>query len=241
MDSKIVSELKKFWFRVTKNPRYFEYKLELKDQKYLKRCNNGFLETIAKIEESIKNKSELNFKHSGHIGDLVYALPVIKELAKTKKCNFFVNVNHSLGGSYYKHPSGNIMISDRSFSILLPLLKSQDYISEAKKWENEPIDIDLDLFREFPFSSDFHSIRWFFHIVGKQIDMTLPYLSLNKIEKYKDTIVVVRTFRGRNPIIDYRFLQKKSNILFLGIKSEYDDFVKLVPNAEFYEDRKSVV
>ena len=35
-------------------------------------------------------KNELNFLHSGHMGDIINALPVIKQLSKTHKCNLFI-------------------------------------------------------------------------------------------------------------------------------------------------------
>lgn len=234
--SNIVVELKKFWLKRTNKTQYQGYKQSIKDEKLVKDYYNGFHQKIEKIRQALTEESEINFKHSGHIGDLVYALPVIKEIAKTKKCNLYIRVNHSLGKkAYYKHPSGNIMINDRIFSMALPLLETQKYINSVKKWNNEKIDIDLDLFREFPFSNDFHSIRWYYHITGFQPDMSLPFIDAEPEEKFKDKIVVVRTFRGTNPLIDYSFLNKYDNLLFLGIKSEYENFVKVVPNTEFYD------
>jgi hypothetical protein len=166
----------------------------------------------------------------------MYALPIIKELSKEKKCNLYIRINHSIGSKdYFKHPSGNIMISKKVFEMILPLLASQPYINEIDFYENQPIDVDLDIFRDLPFSNSFHSIRWYFHIVGKQIDMTIPYLEVGKNEFLNDKVVVVRTFRGRNPLIDYRFLNKYENLLFLGTKEEYEDFVTVVPKTTFYD------
>lgn len=233
---KIIDELVKFYYKRINKDKYEEYKLMIRDQKLLQSYQSNFKSKIDAIQKVLIEKEKINFKHSGHIGDFIYALPVIKEIAKTKKCNVYIRVNHSLGKKkYFKHPSGSIMISNKIFDMVLPLLKNQDYIHSVQKWNNEEIDIDLDLFREFPFSKNFHSIRWYYHLTGFQPNMNSSFIEAKLNEKFKDKIVVVRTFRGRNPMINYSFLKKYDNLIFLGIKSEYDDFVKEVPNIEFYD------
>lgn len=232
----IFVELKKFWLKRTNKALYQEYKQSIKDEKLVKDFNNGFNQKIEKIRQVIAQKTEINFKHSGHMGDLIYALPVIKEIAKTKKCNLFIRVNHSLGKkAYYKHPSGSVMISERMYNMVVPLLENQEYINKVNKWNQEEIDIDLDLFREFPFTNDFHSVRWYYHITGQFPDMNEPSLEVNQSDNFSDKIVVVRTFRGRNPLVNYSFLNKYDNLLFLGTKDEYDDFKIQVPNSGFYD------
>ena len=232
----IIDELLKFYYKRTNPEKYQEYRIQQKNQKFLNSYNNGFKGQIDEINKALNEKNVINFKHSGHIGDLVYALPVIKEISKTKTCNLYVRLNHSLGSkSYYKHPCSNLMISTRVFEKLQPLLSNQAYINVVEKWEDEIIDVDLDLFRDFPFSKDFHSIRWYYHITGFQPNMNESFIEANFSDKFQDKIVVVRTFRGRNPIIDYSFLNQYENLLFLGVKEEYDDFVKSVPNTEFYD------
>lgn len=233
---KIIDEIRKFYYKRTNQEKYQEYKILIRNQKLLQAYQGNFKSKIDTIEKVLLEKNEINFKHSGHIGDFIYALPVIKEISKSKKCNIFIKTNHTLGNKkYFKHPSGSVMISDRIFNMALPLLKKQNYIHSIQKWDNQVIDIDLDIFREFPFSSNFHSIRWYYHITSYQPDMNLSFIDAKTSEKFKNKIVIVRTFRGRNPIIDYSFIKKYDNLLFLGIKSEYDDFVKNVPNTEFYD------
>lgn len=233
---KIIDELRKFYFKRTNQEKYNEYKLLIRDEKLVKSYNNNLKSKIADIQKVLKEKDEINFKHSGHIGDFVYALPVINEISKTKKCNIYIKINHSIGKKkYFKHPSGSVMISNMIFDMIFPLLKNQDYIHSVHKWNNEEIDIDLDLFREYPFSLNFHSIRWYYHLTGFQPNMNTSFIEAKSSEKFKDKIVVVRTFRGRNPMINYSFLNKLDNLIFLGTKSEYDDFIKEVPNIEFYD------
>ena len=42
------------------------------------------------------NKGEISFLHSGHLGDIVNSLSVIKELSKSHKCNLYLETNKKL-------------------------------------------------------------------------------------------------------------------------------------------------
>lgn len=230
------SEILKFWYKITNNKsKYLEVKHAKREQKKRTTLNPEVLKTLKQFKDNIDSKSEINLSHSGHLGDLIYALPIIKELSKTKKCNLIVKVNQPYNGQYFKHPSGNIMISERSFNMLLPLLKEQSYLNSVTVYTNQTIDVDLDFFRVLPISNQFHSFRWYYHLVGKQADMTLPYLEVKPHKTIKDKIVIVRTFRARNVFIDYSFLKHYDNLLFLGTKDEYEDLKQSVPNLEFYD------
>ena len=230
------SELLKFWYKITNNKsKYLEVKHAKREQKKRTTLNPEVLKTLKQFKDNIDSKTEINLSHSGHLGDLIYALPIIKELSKTKTCNLIVKVNQPYNGQYFKHPSGNIMISERSFNMLLPLLKEQSYLNSVTVYTNQTIDVDLDFFRALPISNQFHSFRWYYHLVGKQADMTLPYLDVKPHNTIKDKIVIVRTFRARNVFIDYSFLKHYDNLLFLGTKDEYEDLKQSVPNLEFYD------
>ncbi|MFC7444500.1 hypothetical protein [Mesoflavibacter profundi] len=230
------SELLKFWYKITNNKsKYLEVKHAKREQKKRATLNPEVLKTLKQFKDNIDSKTEINLSHSGHLGDLIYALPIIKELSKTKICNLIVKVNQPYNGQYFKHPSGNIMISERSFNMLLPLLKEQSYLNSVTVYTNQTIDVDLDFFRALPISNQFHSFRWYYHLVGKQADMTLPYLDVKPHNTITDKIVIVRTFRARNVFIDYSFLKHYDNLLFLGTKDEYEDLKQSVPNLEFYD------
>ena len=68
------------------------------------------------------------------------------------ECHFYVNVDKKNHLPYYKHHSENVLIDDRTFNLLLPLLDSQTFIKKVEKFNNQKIDIDLDFFRELPIS-----------------------------------------------------------------------------------------
>lgn len=232
----IGTELKKFWLRMTDKPKYYQYKNELKEQQVLHRYHHDFKEEFEKIANLLQTKTEINCMHSGHLGDIIYAFPVLQEISKQAKCNLIIRLNHSFGSkTYHKHPSGNLMMTQRSFDMLQPLVAQQDYIQKYEVLTNQTIDLDLDVFRKLPVSMEFHSIRWYYHLTGKFPDMTLPFLTVQPHNTIRDKIVVVRTPRGRNPLINYRFLNQCKDVVFLGTKAEYDDFKADVPNADFYD------
>ena len=226
--------LKKFWYKLTNKEKYNNYKIFLKKEENIKIFKNSFEKKLDNIQNNIQNKNELSFLHSGHSGDIINALPVIKELSKTHKCNLYIQINKPLNLSYHKHPAENVLIDERIFNLLLPLLKSQKYINKVEKYENQNIDINFDIIRELPTSINFDNARWFFHVSGVQYDLVEPYLDVKANELAKNKIVIHRTFRYRNYFINYKFLNDYKNLLFIGIKDEYEDLKKEINNLEFY-------
>lgn len=127
------------------------------------------------------------------------------------------------------------MLNAQLINKLLPLLKHQVYISGAAQWNNEEIDIDLDLISKLPLDFSFLSHRWYFHIAGVQPLLTGAYINAVPHAVYSNKIVIVRSFRARNYFIDYSFLANYDNLLFIGMQDEYEDMKKDVPNLEFYD------
>ena len=93
--------------------------------------------------------------------------------------------------------------------------QKQNYINEAEIYSNQKIDIDLDFFRETQISVNFHSIRWYSHLVGVPIDMNKKYLEVEESKLFKNKIVIVRSQRYRNIFINYKFLERVLKILLL--------------------------
>lgn len=227
--------LLKFWYKCTNKKKYRDLKNKLSKEKKLRRYNGTYSKIIEEIIFKLQNQTELNFKHSGHLGDIVYSLPVIQELSKSHVCNLFIHAEKPMKEEYYKHPSGNVMLSKNIISKFLPLLQHQHYLHKAEFWNDEKIDIDLDLFRDLPIDFNFLSHRWYFHIAGIQPDLSQKYLEIPSHEVLKDKVVIVRSLRAQNHFVDYSFLKKYENLLFIGIKEEYEDLKNKVPNLEFYD------
>lgn len=227
--------IKNFFLKVFNKKRYDQLKYEHKIVQRKAFYNDNIKKKIDEISLNIKNKSELNFLHSGHLGDIIYSLPIIKELAKTKKCNLFVEINKKNKLPYLNHPSGNILISKKSYDLLFPLLKTQDYLNSVNVFNQNRIDIDLNLFREMPFNIIFHSVRWYSHLTGVNVDMHSKFLKVEKLDNFKDKISILRSHRYRNEYINYSFLSSYKNLIFIGLYDEFLDLKKEIKNLDFYE------
>ena len=226
---------KKYWVKLFQKNKYLDIKRQNRNKEILEIYNQNIKNEIIKIENRLKDKKTLNFAHAGHMGDLIYSLSIVKELSKNYSCNFFIVTNKKVEQNYLDHPSGNVFINDRAAKLLLPLLKKQDYLNQVKIYKDEDIDINFDLFRKVPINLNFHSIRWFSHLVGVPIKMSEKFLNVSENNDVKNKIVILRTKRYRNPFINYQFLNQKKNLMFIGLKDEFNDLKKDVPNLEFYD------
>jgi hypothetical protein len=52
---------------------------------------------------------------------------------------------------------------------------------------------------------------------------------------FKDQIILARSERYRNSTISYSFLDGLENVLFIGVKSEYEDMKKEIPNLKWFQ------
>ena len=224
------------WNKLFNKKKYTEYKYKKKQKIKLDFYNTVIKIKLDKIDKSLANNKDLSFSHSGHLGDLIYSLPLIKELSKKYTCNFFVNINKKNKTPYYSdHPSGDVMINERTARLLLPLLKKQNYLNTVQIYNNEAIDIDLDLFREIPISINFHSVRWYSHLTATPLNMEDASLSVDKRLEFSNKIIIVRSPRYRNQYIDYSFMKDVKNIVCVGLESEYQNLKEDIPNLEFYD------
>lgn len=182
----------------------------------------------------------VRFKHSGNLGDIIYALPSIKKYCSlyNKQAEILIIIGAPMWlPSNFTHPSGTVMVTRSGADMLKPLLLSQSYIenvvfAEYSEGTNTPCDIDLDAFRrcgKFNLSMG-HIARYYQTLFGFAPDIERPWISFDNIKKSGD-IVVARSSRYRNPNLDYSFL-KGWKVKFTGVKSEYDDFLLSVPDAE---------
>ena len=227
--------IQKYYYKLFDNKKYLKLKEQNLIQETVKIFENRYKSYLFGIENKIKNNKKITFLHSGHLGDLIYALPVIKELAKDPECHFYIQANKIMPVEYFKHPAGYVLIDDRMLNLFLPLMKEQKFIHKAEKYNGQEIDINFDLFRELPVNIHFNSPRWYFHIAGIQVDLTDPYLEVELHEKIKNKIVIHRTFRHRNQFINYKFLENYKDLIFIGTKDEYEDLKQDVKNLEIYD------
>jgi hypothetical protein len=211
--------------------------LKLKDVEEYR--NVKFTEAMLKITNwprlDVAVKARYSFKHSGNAGDIIYSLPTIRALSKAATADVLLNLNQP--GRYGKksHPLGNVMLNEKMLEMLKPLLCAQPYINDVMQFENSTIpDYDLDMIRKFPILLTNGNIsRWYFYLYGINADLSEPWLSVSANKSAADHIIIARSQRYRQPLIDYSFLKKYPKIIFIGVEEEYRDMKAMLPGIEF--------
>ena len=181
------------------------------------------------------SKETINFKHSGHLGDIIYAIPTMYALSGGSKINLFLDINKELPVDG-KHPLGIVGLNQNSVSSLKSLLLLQPKFNSVEVYnlDNQTIDYDLDLFRQFPL--DYHKgniARWYFNIFATSYDLGKPWLSVIPDKSVKGKIVIARSIRYNAPEINYSFLQNYNNLIFVGLPEEYELMKKAIPKLEY--------
>ncbi len=228
--------IKKLFYKFTNKEKYKKLKSDLLIDKKIKVLKSGFEQEIINISKKLEQK-EISFLHSGHLGDVINALPVIKEISKNSKCNLFLQTDKKLEDDAlgYKYKGDKIYMTDRMVNMVLPLLKKQDYLNSVEIFNNQKIDIDLDLFRKIPMNFNLDEVRWYFHLTGVHVDLSKQYLFADEHQTIKNKIVIMRSTRRKNNFINYRFLNKYNDVFFLGLKEEFNDLKIDIPKLEFYD------
>ena len=225
--------------------RFFDKKqYRLSKQQAYKDKLNTFLSsnttlTIPDIKVIASKNGELNFMHTGNAGDVIFALPVLKKLHEIVKepLNLYLKLNEPMrlsGG--FVHPLNNVMLNQTIVDMLQPLMVEQSYIARFGAYSDERIDVNLSLFRKAGIRQDRGNIaRWNFYTTGVTTDLSQPWLFVEPDISYANTIVVARSQRYNNPIIDHSFLAKYADVVFIGVKAEYENMKAMVPNLRWLQ------
>ena len=168
-------------------------------------------------------------KHSGNIGDIIYALPALKELAARRDKKIAIYIKCNVFTVYYPgvvHPLKNVLLNYDFYGRLKPLLSAQHYIGQVEEHHNEPVDYDLDEFRKaVPDTTKNHIPRWYFPVLKLTCDLSQPWITIPSAppgnHDYK--VVIARSGRYQNPRLNYQFL-KKYKCVFVGLPDEHTAF-----------------
>jgi hypothetical protein len=176
----------------------------------------------------------VHFKHFGLIGDIIYAVPAMKALAGEKKIHLHLQINQkSLYKKSMKHANQGKILTEKSVAMIAPLLLAQPEFAVVDVLDDQPVDYDLDEFRNFPFDYNTnHICRWYFHMYGITADLGKPWLRVTPDISFRNEIVIARSFRYRAPGIRYDFLQAYPHITFVGLKEEYEDLKQSIPGLK---------
>jgi len=163
----------------------------------------------------------ITFKHRGKLGDIVWSLPFIRTLG---------------GGKLYLQLGE--YLDETGFQFIRPLLEWQPYITEVIKWSGEPVDYDLDHFRDIMNRTHHKSLaESYFVVFGKELPRHFqydPWLTAPSLTQYKGSVIINRVERGlhgsrpiHNPFYDdlvKRNLQPIS--YFVGLHDEWKRFME---------------
>jgi hypothetical protein len=176
-------------------------------------------------------------KHSGNAGDVIYALPAVRALGGDAGAVLKLELDMPLRDKSIRHPLGAVQLNRKMYDMLVPLLLAQPYIKGVEVYaRGSEVDHDLDSFRESPLLIDRLGIsRWYFYMFGLAADLSRPWLTVEPDLTYARSIVVARSFRYRNLALSHQFLEGKSDVVFVGLRDEYEDFKRQVPSARWVE------
>lgn len=225
--------------------QYKQYKWELQNYTEQEALNfftgKDRLDTQEKIIETAQQNQLLNIIHSGNAGDVVYALPTIKKIHEVTNIPIYLylRLNQSSPEQVYSntsHSMGNVMISQNMSNMLFPLFNSQDYIYKCEAYQNQKIHINLDFFRSkiIPLSNS-NLARWCGYVTGFTPELWKPWIKVEPNFSYADKIILARSERYRNSTISYSFLKQYKKIIFIGVKSEYEDMKKAIPSLQWLQ------
>lgn len=237
--------ISKLWLKYHDRNQYKKYKWELNNYTEQEALNfftgENRLDTQEKIVEAAQQDKLLNITHSGNAGDVIYALPTIKKIHEITRVpiNLYLRLDKPLPAPIWsntKHTMGSVMINQSMANMLFPLLSSQTYIQNCEAYNNQKIHIDLDFFRNKTISlSNSNLARWCSYVTGFTPELWKPWLHTEPNPTYADKIILARSERYRNSTISYSFLKDYKNTVFIGVKSEYEDMKKAIPDLKWLQ------
>jgi len=180
---------------------------------------------------------KLAFKHSGHLGDIVYSLPLVKAFCvlNNATCDFFIAANSPSPYPPTAHPAGGVMMTRESFDFIAPLLETQSYIDKAHFVPGAgipPQALDLDSFRNIGLNPSTGMLPGLYRkVFGIPVAIEQQWLFVDppaaKVHAANvPPILVSRSLRYHNTAINYSLLGQFERIGFVGLKDEYQDFVE---------------
>ena len=146
------------------------------------------------------------YKHSGDLGDIIYALPSLEN-----GCELLLCFDDRL--KYHK-----TKFNEKGYNAIYPLLRSQDI--DIKPYTGQKFDIDLDLFRFEKPTAGMNLIEWQARWLGIKPNYD-PWIEL---EGWANDMVLINiTPRYQNKNVKIKF---DPNMVFIGVEEEWKEFEK---------------
>lgn len=173
------------------------------------------------------------FNHSGNIGDVLYSLNFAREFAAANgEGRFGINLQKDVPLELqHDHPCGKLLMDDAACGFLRPLLEFQPYVVDVSVSATPPEGcIDLSLFRRLPLYHSAGDVRYYYYALTASPlpkDLSSPMLTAPRDARAEGKIVIFRSLRYRNPLVNYKGLKDLADkMLFVGLPEEHDDFCR---------------
>lgn len=188
--------------------------------------------------------SDLAFKHSGTLGDLIYALPLVKHLGGGR---FYLHMNQidALSRQYYNTPLPPNhfhfgRMNQRDFEFMKSFMEAQNYIDSFEKMDPKTAEIthNLDRFRDLFVKHPGNYVDCYataFNIRDPEARKSLretPWLTVPNPRKIEGrTVVINRTARWQDPNLSVNWSKWQeegidAEALFVGLPEEFEAFKK---------------
>ncbi len=169
------------------------------------------------------------FKHSGDLGDLWYSLPIIRYMGKG---DIYLVADGLKSTKVDGTASG---LTESLIDMAKPLLEAQTYINQCNVWNNEDVDVDIDIFRRINLYGDINLCELILQNSG------VPFSSNQHpwIECRKNKVasrVFARSPRYHNPNINYKEIYNAYNTdaVFVGLPKEHVMFQERFGKIPYY-------
>lgn len=183
-----------------------------------------------------------NFSHTGNIGDVWASIPAMKQFYLKTGKHIRLYLIKNVRGEYYEgavHPTkneqgANVMLNDKMIEMMIPLLLAQGFIKEVvaiteEEYKTTDILCHLEWIREANVGMPSFPIQKWYSTIFPDLDFDLAETWLEVPESEKDLakgkIMITRSERYTNPLLDYSFLKPyEDDLLFCGTMREWNIF-----------------
>lgn len=184
------------------------------------------------------------FNHSGNFGDVMFSLHFAIELIEYLNSNiseweFHLQTNQP--AKYCaEHPYGKVMLTTEAAQMIKPLIQSMGF-KEVSIDDNCPLNcVNLSSFRKMRLNlsaSDLRSLYYsicYWHLPQDFTRNLFEHIPSNKHNELADRIILIHTNRYNNYFIQLKALEAfRDELMFMGMKSEYDSFCKNLFNVDY--------
>jgi hypothetical protein len=183
---------------------------------------------------------KLTIKHSGNIGDIIYALPAMAKASQIHNQKVTVQLQTNVRAQYadhpnFNHPSGSVQLTTKGAEMLTPLLLALPFISDVEIANNfQKATYNFDRMRDIGLRYQGSISRWYFYAYPQlTCDLSIP-LRFNLKPIKTNRIVMNRSARYHNPTFDHRVLLPYQHMItFVGLQDEFEVMARKLPAMNY--------